>query len=86
MEKMVEWGKLGKKSGEGFYRWSGRRAEIPEASPADVRPLVAAIVNEAFRIVEDGIADEETVNRVYKLATNAPFGIIDVATCSGTEA
>lgn len=85
MEKMVEWGKLGKKSGEGFYRWSGRRAEIPEASPADVRPLVAAIVNEAFRIVEDGIADEETVNRVYKLATNAPFGIIDIANMLGHE-
>ncbi len=82
LEKMVEWGKLGKKSGEGFYIWEEGKAKIP-AAPADIRPLVAAIVNEAYRIVEDGIADEETVNRVYMLATNAPYGIMDAAEILG---
>ncbi len=85
LEKMLEWGKLGKKSGEGFYRWKGRKAEIPEAAPADITPLLAAIVNEALRTVEDGIADEETVNKVYRLALNAPYGILDVAEVVGYQ-
>ncbi len=85
IEKMIEWGKLGKKSGEGFYRWVDGKAEIPEGEAADVTPLVAAIVNEALRIVKDGIADRETVNKVYRLATNAPFGILDVAEMIGFD-
>jgi|Deesub1362A_J573_1020465.scaffolds.fasta_scaffold00935_2 enoyl-CoA hydratase/3-hydroxyacyl-CoA dehydrogenase len=81
--KMVEWGKFGKKSGEGFYRWVEGKAVIPEAQPCDVMPIVAATVNEALRVVEDGVADEETVNRIYKLATNSPAGILDVAEMLG---
>lgn len=43
IEKMVGWGKLGKKSGEGFYRWVDGKAKIPEAEAADITPLVAAM-------------------------------------------
>ncbi len=42
-------------------------------------------MNEALRIVKDGIADRETVNKVYRLATNAPFGILDVAEMIGFD-
>ena len=85
IEKMIEWGKLGKKSSEGFYKWVDGKAQVPESEAADILPLVAAIVGEALRIVEEGIADKETVNRVYKLATNAPLGIFDVAEMLGFE-
>ncbi|MFN3383990.1 MAG: 3-hydroxyacyl-CoA dehydrogenase family protein, partial [Archaeoglobaceae archaeon] len=81
----VESGKLGKKSGEGFYRWMGEEpvAEKVE-SYADVTILLATIVNEAFRIIEDGIADKATVNEVWKLATLSP-GIFDLADTLGYE-
>ncbi len=83
LEKMIEWGKLGKKSGEGFYRWREGRAEISEAEAADITPMIAAAVNEAFRILEDELADKETINRAYVLATGAPMGILDVANMLG---
>ncbi|WP_202320491.1 3-hydroxyacyl-CoA dehydrogenase [Archaeoglobus neptunius] len=85
LRKMLEWGKLGKKAGEGFYRWKNGKADIPPAEPGDIMPLIAAIVNEAFKIVEDGIADRETVNEVYKLATNSALGAFDIAEMIGRE-
>ena len=83
LEKMIEWGKLGKKSGEGFYIWRSGKAEMPEAEAADITSMIAAAVNEAFRILEDELADKETINRAYILATGAPAGILDVAEMFG---
>ena len=63
LRTFVDSGKLGKKSGEGFYRWSGEEP-VPEPveNYAGITLLIA--VNEAHRVVEDGIADKETVNEV----------------------
>ncbi len=83
LERMVEWGKLGKKSGEGFYRWIDGKPEVPEAEPADILPVAAAAVNEALREIEEGIADKETINRAYCLAVGSPVGILDVAEMLG---
>ncbi|MCX8172205.1 MAG: 3-hydroxyacyl-CoA dehydrogenase [Archaeoglobaceae archaeon] len=83
LEKMNEWGKLGKKTNEGFYRWKNRRAEIPEAEPADILPMVSAAINEAFREVEEQLADEDTVNKACSLALGSPIGVIDLAKMLG---
>jgi len=83
LERMVEWDKLGKKSGEGFYRWINGSAAIPEAEPADILPMAAATVNEALREIEEGLADRDTVNRAYSLALGSPAGVIDIAEMLG---
>ncbi len=85
LEKMLEWGKLGKKSGEGFYRWVEGKAMIPETTPRDITPIISAVVNEAFLEVEEGIADKEAINDAYKLATGSPLGVFEVAEVLGYE-
>ncbi len=86
LRSFVDSGKLGKKSGEGFYKWSGEEV-VPEVveNYADITLLIAVVVNEAFRIVEDGVADRETVNEVWKLGTLYPAGPFELAEVIGYE-
>ncbi|MEM0202330.1 MAG: 3-hydroxyacyl-CoA dehydrogenase family protein [Archaeoglobaceae archaeon] len=85
LSQFVEAGKLGKKSQEGFYRWIGEEPVVEKVENyADVTILLAVIVNEAFRIIEDEIADKETVNEVWRLATLSQ-GIFDLANALGYE-
>jgi 3-hydroxyacyl-CoA dehydrogenase/enoyl-CoA hydratase/3-hydroxybutyryl-CoA epimerase len=62
LSEMVDAGKLGRKSGEGFYRWEGRKPTKPEASgavPGDIEDrLILSMVNEAVACLADGIVRE----------------------------
>lgn len=40
-------------------------------------------MNEAFLELEEGIADKETINEAYKLATGSPLGVFEVAETLG---
>ena len=84
LQQFVDSGKLGKKSGEGFYRWLGEEVVSEKAENyIDITLMLAVVVNEALRIVEEGIADRETVNEVWKLATQYPNGVFDIAEIVG---
>jgi len=77
-------GHLGRKSGEGFYRYDGDQIDglaIIEAAPqgalADeqvVERIELAIINEAYRAVEEGVARPPDIDRAMKLGANHPYG------------
>lgn len=86
MEAMVEQGRLGKKTGEGFFIWEGEEAVVPEPDePHDIMPVLAALVNEAHRLVRDGVGDEETVNEILKRGGDSGMGPFDIEETFGSD-
>ncbi len=80
--KMVQAKQLGKKTGRGFYDWSSGRADIPKAEPTDkvsIMDVFALEINEAVKLIEEGVATPEDVERAFTLGMNRPFGPIAVA-------
>ncbi|QLD88224.1 3-hydroxyacyl-CoA dehydrogenase [Natronomonas salina] len=86
MDAMVSDGRLGQKSGEGFFEWDGDECLIPEPEdPHDIQPILAALVNEAHRLVTDGIADPETVDEILQRGGDSEIGPFDVEEMFGAE-
>jgi enoyl-CoA hydratase/3-hydroxyacyl-CoA dehydrogenase len=80
--KMVEAKQLGKKTGKGFYDWSTGRAEIPKAEPSDkvsLMDMFALDINEAVKLIEEGVAHPDDIEKAMVLGMNRPFGPISVA-------
>lgn len=85
IESKIMVGELGKKTGRGFYKWGMGEAEVPEGEPIDPTRAVAVVINEAYRIVDEGVADKFRVDTVYQLGVDAPVGLFDVAQLFGEE-
>jgi enoyl-CoA hydratase/3-hydroxyacyl-CoA dehydrogenase len=80
--RMVKEKKLGKKSGQGFYNWSTGRAAIPNAAATDkvsIMDMFALEINEAVKLIEEGVAHPDDIEKAVTLGMNRPFGPISVA-------
>ncbi len=79
---LVNSGKKGMKTGSGFYKWENGKALIPEAKPSskiNLMDIFSLEINEAVKLIEDGIATPEDIETGVKYGLNRPFGPISVA-------
>ena len=82
IKKMVDEKKLGIKTGIGFYKWDNNKAQIPKSEPSSKVQLLDVFVleiNEAVKLIEDGVATPDDIEKGYSLGMNRPFGPISVA-------
>jgi enoyl-CoA hydratase/3-hydroxyacyl-CoA dehydrogenase len=76
VEKLVNEGNLGQKTGKGLYDWKVGRPRIPFrlAGKFDVNRLYAIATNETARLIHEDVAEPEDIDTAMKLGTGWPMG------------
>jgi len=81
-KQMVDQNRLGRKTGHGFYTWESGKAQIPagkESTKVELMDVLAIELNEALKLIEEGVASPEDIETGVRLGMNRPFGPISVA-------
>jgi enoyl-CoA hydratase/3-hydroxyacyl-CoA dehydrogenase len=88
LKQLVDEGRLGQKTGRGFYEWKdGRRPKIsPEAGQNfDITPIVAAGVNAAAELIRQEVATKEDIDKALKLGLGFPKGVLEMGDDIGLD-
>ncbi len=87
LEPMVKEGKLGQKSGEGFYKWTGGRPRIPFelAEKFDVNRIYLPSINSAAWLVKEGVATPKDIDTGLKFGAGWPSGPCETADRIGID-
>ena len=87
VEPLVKAGKLGQKSGEGFYAWTGGRPRIPFelADEFDVNRIYVAAVNGAAWLVHEDVAVPGDIDTAMKFGAGWPSGPCELADRLGLD-
>ncbi len=89
LANLVHAGKLGKKTGEGFYRWEGSRLVTPptpdKAKEFDAAKVLAVVANEAARLVDQGVGTAEDIDKAMRLGCAFPKGPLEWADAYGLD-
>jgi enoyl-CoA hydratase/3-hydroxyacyl-CoA dehydrogenase len=87
-ERLVKANHLGRKSGKGFYDWSGGRTnEVPfrAGRTFDVLRLIAPAVNEAAWLIERNVATPEEIDTGVIYGLNYPRALLRMADDVGID-
>jgi enoyl-CoA hydratase/3-hydroxyacyl-CoA dehydrogenase len=87
IEPLIKQGKLGQKTGGGFYDWSKGRPRIrfEFSDEYDVERSWAVAINEAAWLVHEDVADPESIDTGMKLGTGWPMGPCEYADKKGID-
>ena len=93
--EMADSGRLGRKAGEGFYRYEDGRPAGNALPPTGkgtlsdddiVRRIELAIINEAYLAAGESVADPRDIDQAMKLGSNHPYGPFERAGQLGLRA
>ena len=82
LEKLIADNHLGKKTGLGIYKWPEvGRPEIDMSNPADfdITNLMRIQINEAAKVLEEGLATAKDIDTALKKGYNSPWGPFEMA-------
>ncbi|MGP6219736.1 3-hydroxyacyl-CoA dehydrogenase NAD-binding domain-containing protein [Caldiplasma sukawensis] len=82
IKEMVEKNQLGRKTGTGFYQWKDGKAIIPKSEPSskvDLMDILSLEINEAVKLIEEGVASPDDIEVAFVNGMNRPFGPISAA-------